>query len=66
MDGLTLIFFWGFGCLRGGQLEFTQFRFRVMPVGTCQPRCMHSVTWELDHKAGFGDIPAQALGVKMG
>lgn len=37
-----------------------------MPVGTCQPRCMHPVTWELDHKVGLGGIPAQAIGVKTG
>lgn len=66
MDGLTLSSFRDMGCLRGGQLEFTQLRFRVMPVGPCQPRCMRSVIWELDRKAGFGAIPAQAIGVKMG
>lgn len=47
-------------------MEFTQFRLRVMPVGTCELRYSHSETLELDHKADFGDIPAQVIGVKMG
>lgn len=47
-------------------MEFTQFRFIVIPVGICQLRCMNLVTLELDYKAGFGDISAQAIGVKMG
>lgn len=37
-----------------------------MPRSTCQPKCTCSVTLELDHKADFADIPAQAIGVKMG
>ena len=37
-----------------------------MPIGTCQPNCMHSGTLKLDHETNCNDIPAQAIGVKVG
>lgn len=37
-----------------------------MPLGTCQLRCMHSVTLELDHKLILVIFLLGFVGVKLG